>query len=190
MGFFAGIKAKIDAWFDDQQRLLDQKKAGERIRKEIAASIAADRRKGAEGRLQDAYDQMIAGEITLSDYRKRIVDEQADYRDNVEALRLDRPLMPREEYDDELDRLEEDKEAIRWRLEWVEDKIAAKRDHPDWLGQSGKWARFDYVDESGAEGRREIVNWTVRGRYVVGYDRRAKAEKTFRQARISNWNAG
>lgn len=190
MSFFGRLKGKIDAWFDEQQSLLDQKKESERFRRDISAQIEVDRQKGAEGRLQEAYDQMVSGDITLADYRERILEEQKDYRDNLEALRLDRPSMPREEYEDERDRLEDDKEAIRWRLQWVNDKVSEKTDRPDWLDNSGKWARFVYVDDAGNEGRREIVNWTVRGRYVVGYDRKAKTEKTFRHDRISDWSAG
>lgn len=190
MSLFAKIKGKVDAWFEEQQRLLDEKKRGEALRREVLSSIEEDRRKGAEGRLQECYDQMIAGEITLTEYKERILEEQSDYRDNVEALRLDRSSMSREDYEDERELLEDDKEAIRWRLQWVNDKIAAAEEHPEWLEKSGKWARFDYVDDAGNEGRREIVNWKAQGRYVVGYDRKAKLEKTFRHDRISDWSAG
>lgn len=190
MSFFAKIRRKVDAWFEEQQRLLDDKKRREDLRREVLSSIEDDRRKGAEGRLQESYDQMIAGAITLPEYKERILEEQSDYRDNVEALRLDRSSMSREDYENERDLLEDDKEAIRWRLQWVNDKIAANKEHPDSLAKSGKWARFGYVDDAGNEGRREIVNWVVRGRYVVGYDRKAKAEKTFRHDRISDWCAG
>lgn len=190
MGIFGKLKSKVDAWFENQQRLLDQKKASESLRREIAASIAEDRHKGAEGRLQEYYDRMVSGEITLSDYRERILEEQADHRDSLEDLRLDKPTMSREEYEDERDRLDDDKEAIRWRLQWVNEKIASADSLPEWLAKSGKWARFDYVDDAGAQSRREIVNWKAQGRYVIGYDRKAKTEKTFRHDRMSEWTAG
>lgn len=58
------------------------------------------------------------------------------------------------------------------------------------FGDSGKWARFAYADADGRESRRQIVNWQQRGPYIVGYDRSKKGERTFRQDRISDWQAG
>jgi len=190
MGFFQRLKAKVDAWFDEQQRIQDQKKSQDQLRQEIRREIESDKIKGAEGRLEEAYGQYLAGEMTLSDYRDEILREQQDLSEDLAALRLDRPTMSREEFEDETDRIDDDREAIRWRLQWVTEKISDAESRPEWLEKSGKWARFSYTDDSANESRREIVNWKAKERYVIGYDRKQKAERTFRQDRISDWSAG
>lgn len=60
----------------------------------------------------------------------------------------------------------------------------------DSIPDRGKWARFEYEDHNGSSSSRDITMWEKRGIYIVGYDRAQKAERTFRQDRISNWRCG
>jgi hypothetical protein len=189
-GIFARIRLGIDAWFARQQEELDRKRASEARSAKFRAEMAANEAKGADGRLEEHFDRLNDGEISLAEYRDEIMQEQQDNREYREALRIDRPSMDRDDYDAERERLDEDREAIRWRLEWVNDKILDAKSRPDWLGKSGKWARFEYADDDGVVTKNNIVNWKAEGTNVVGYDRAQKVERLFEQNRISGWQAG
>lgn len=65
----------------------------------------------------------------------------------------------------------------------------ASIDCPD-IPEIGRWARFEYVDADGQISNRSVTMWEKRGRYIVGYDRSRKDERTFRQDRISKWICG
>lgn len=179
--------AAISRWAELERLAAEKQKAQENLESIRAASLA-DQEKGADGRLEEDFDRVRLGELSLSDYREAVLNEQRENREARARLREDRKWMDSDEVEAEIDRLDEDREAIQWRLEWVNEKLIS---HQDTYGQkSGKWARFEYVDADGVCTRRNIANWTDTGRYVIGYDRSAKAERTFRVDRISDWVSG
>lgn len=143
---------------------------------------------GAQERLEEEYGRLIAGEISMVEYREEILAEQRRNQSDRKDFNLERRSMRKDEAQAEMDRLDQDEEAIRWRLDWVNEKLASGMEVV--RQQQGKWARFDYVDSDGSASKRNIANWTDTGRYVIGFDRAAKEERTFRRDRISNWISG
>lgn len=161
---------------------------------ELLAQIRAERtahvQKGAAGHLQERFAEYQAGRITLQQYRADIIEEWAEIEEEREALRDLSNFFDEENTEDERLRIASDMEEVRWRLEWVEQRLADEAARPDVIEGSGKWARFSYEDNDGAQTKREIVNWSTSGRYLVGFDRVNNDERTFRLDRISHWVAG
>lgn len=145
---------------------------------------------GVDGRLQLYYERLQAREIDLDSYAEEIDAEDDALTERREQLNANRKYHDPEFFEMELEQFEEDEEAIRWRREWIDkQRYTASISRPD-LPDSGKWARFEYVDNDGVMTKRTIAMWERRGGYIVGYDRAKKAERTFRQDRISSWVCG
>lgn len=189
MSFFSKMKAGIDQWFEKQQAELDRKKALEASRQRLLAGIVEEERLGAAGRLQRHFDRLQEGSITIDDYLDEIVFEQDQNKIDLADLRSDRRSMSAGDFEDAKDRLEEDRDDIAWRLDWAKKRSADRSlqaTQPEISG-NGKWARFEYVDNEGAVTKREVVNWEVSGRYVRGFCKMRKEERSFRIDRISEW---
>lgn len=120
-------KGAIDAWFERQQVKLDQKRAAEARRREIEAESAAWAAKGADGRLQDQYSAYLEGKITLEEYRDAIIDERDMAKEALADLRASRRDMDPDDYQMEREIIDDDLDATRWRLGWVDQQIAAKK---------------------------------------------------------------
>ena len=127
--------------------------------------------------------------LLIADARARLSDLKRDLRQD-----LDNGAMDDDEYDDALADLDDIRDEVRdiesrWRASEGWDFTEAA--DPRWAAvASGKWARFDYVDHDGEVSSRDISNWESRGRYIVGFCRAARAERTFRKVRISEWKSG
>lgn len=139
--------------------------------------------------LEEEFQRLKSGEIDLDEYQIAIEEEQVLIREDAKLLREDRRYMDPDEYELAKEALEERREGVRWRLDWVKKK---KRDeqlyqeNPHITGR-GKRARFEYVDHYGEITEREIVNWEVSGRYVRGFCLLRKEGRNFRIDRISDW---
>lgn len=143
-----------------------------------------------DGRLNAMYEDYRAGLATLDDYEAAIVSEAEGIRERSAHLRENRRLYDAEQYDAEKDQLDEDRDAVQWRMRWLSgERLRLKNSRTD-FEPAGKWARFEYVDADGVITNRHIVNWERRGAYIVGHDKDRREERTFRQDRISDWLAG
>jgi hypothetical protein len=141
-------------------------------------------------RLEQQFESLRKGAINLDDYRDAVLAEKEELADLRSDLRDDRRFISADEYEDRKAEIDELAEEVRWRLKWIDDQKYKQSISRDGFADSGRWARFEYVDNDGVVTRREIVNWETRGAYIVGFDRSKKAERTFRQDRISDWRAG
>lgn len=143
--------------------------------------------------LGDAFDRYQAGAIDLDEYRSLVQAEAAVARERKAEVRQDRKLgvyADEDDFQEALDQADDDIEECRWRLEWIEKKAWSARASRADIADSGKWARFDYVDAKGNASKRVISMWEKRGAYVAGFDRSRGEERSFRQDRIENWTAG
>jgi hypothetical protein len=184
------IRAKVDGWFARQQANLDAKREVERKAASEHAKWIEQEAKGADGRLQEQYDALQDGKITLEEYQSEIEFELDQAKTQISSLREMRRLMDRDEYETEREKADEDLEAARWRLGWVKDQIREKGDRPEWMEKSGKWARFEFADRDGLVTRQEISMWKAYPNEVRGWDRKLKREVGFRFGGISAWVAG
>lgn len=182
-------KPAKQSWFDRQQQKLDEKRRGDALMARIRAEVEANEAKGVEGRLEEQFEQLQAGTISLEEYRASILDEQSDAKAALEALRADRRHMDRDDYEDEKERAEDDIEATRWRLRWVNEQIRDAKSRPEGIAKSGKWARFEYAGDDGVVRRWNIANWRARDGVVIGWDRKAREEVEFSFDGISGWIA-
>lgn len=189
---FKKLKARVSDWLDEQQAKLDEAKARAARMDALDAEIAAREALGVAGRLELEFERYKAGDLSLEDYRDEILNEKQDMQEALSLLRSQKSLMDRDDYEDELAQIDEDKDEIRWRLDWVEKRLRDQDLHASRPGisGSGRWARFEYADADGVVTNRDVVNWEVAGRYVRAYDRKRKDERTFRIDRISDWVAG
>lgn len=144
----------------------------------------------ADGRLEKAFASFTRRQMTFVDYRAIVEDEVEAARERRAQLRDDKADMHPDLYEFEMEEAEHDLEAAEWRLRWIEDREYKDQFKREGFAESGKWARFEYVDQHGEITDRSITNWEQRGAYIVGWDRDRKAERTFRQDRIGNWVAG
>jgi chromosome segregation ATPase len=199
--WFEATKAKLDAAAVEQRRRTQERDAaiarkreedrrGEALMVEMRAKWAADDAKGADGRLQEHYDALQEGEITLEEYKDEIEAELAKAKGEIETLREFKKTMDRDDYEIEREKADEDLEAARWRLGWVKDQIREQGDRPTWMEKSGKWARFEYADSDGVVTRQEISMWKAYSQEVRGWDRKLKREVGFSFGGISDWVAG
>lgn len=156
----------------------------------IRAKIAAEEALGVDGRLEEQFGALQANAIDLAQYRDAIVEERRKVSAQRKDLREDRNFLDPNEYEDAKEQLDEDMEAVRWRLEWAESKLLETPTSDDGIAPSGKWARFEYIDRDGVVTAREITRWHRTDSHVVGYDRNRRAERTFRRDCISEWAAG
>lgn len=144
----------------------------------------------AEDRLEEAFERFRDGDLSLADYRSLIENEIEDAELQRDWLREDRRTMDRDLYALEMEDVKAALEAAKWRLKWVDDRQYKDQFKRDGFEESGKWARFAYVDHHGEITSRSITNWERRGTYILGWDRDKRAERTFRQDRIRDWEAG
>jgi hypothetical protein len=144
----------------------------------------------ADSRLDEEFEKFKRDRISLDDYRDAIEFEMDDAKTRRAELRAEKRYMDSYLYELEMEEVEADIEAAEWRLQWVKDHEYKNQFKRDGFAESGKWARFDYVDKDGEISKRNIANWEQRGAYIVGWDRAKKAERTFRQDRISDWVSG
>lgn len=143
--------------------------------------------------LGEAFDQYQAQTIDLEEYKALVTAEAQVARERKADIRQDKKLgayADEDDFQDALDQADEDIEECRWRLEWIDKKSWSARASRDDIAESGKWARFDYVDAKGNASKRHITMWEKRGAYVAGFDRSRGEERSFRQDRIKNWSAG
>jgi hypothetical protein len=73
------------------------------------------------------------------------------------------------------------------RLRWIKDQAYKQSISRDGSTIKRNGRAFEYVDADGVVTNRTITMWEKRGAYIVGYDKSRKAERTFRQDRISEW---
>jgi hypothetical protein len=141
-------------------------------------------------RLSVEFERLKADCITLDEYKSLVDEALADVKQEMADTRQCRRDMDPDDFDFEMERLEADLDECRWRLKWIDDQQYKASISRDGFGEKGKWARFEYVDNDGVVTERSITMWEKRGAYIVGYDRSRKAERTFRQDRISDWTSG
>ncbi|MFC0683565.1 hypothetical protein [Novosphingobium clariflavum] len=145
--------------------------------------------KSAGESLSLQFDRYKAGQVSLEEYQAFIVEEADALQAQRENLRGERSSWDPDDYADELTRIDEEGEEIAWRQDWVRKRIkdqSLREIRPE-VADRGKWARFEYVDNDGVVTKREVVNWEVSGRYVRGYCKMRKEERSFRIDRISEW---
>ncbi|MXO73548.1 WYL domain-containing protein [Alteraurantiacibacter buctensis] len=138
-------------------------------------------------RANEAILEIKRGEITSADYVETLESELRHVDDMMSAWREDHSagLHSDEVLQEAIQQLRDAKQDLRDR------KQNAHRLEPTLLPaglpQRGKWIRFTYFDQDGVVTSREVTNWEVRGRYLVGFDREKRAERTFRHDRIEDW---
>ncbi|NBC35529.1 hypothetical protein GTZ99_03050 [Novosphingobium sp. FSY-8] len=195
------IKAKLDAAALESKKREQERKTSlakkreedrqaEALMVEIRAKWAIDEAKGTDGRLQEHYDAMQAGKISLEDYKSQIELEIDLAKIEIESLRNSRRDMDRDDYEAQREKADEDLEAGKWRLGWVNRQIREKGDRPEWMGKSGKWARFQYADADGEIKTHDISMWKAYSKEVRGWVRKSKSEVGFSYDKITNWQAG
>lgn len=182
------------SWFQRQQVKLEEKRKSDALMAEIRAKIEAEKSEGIGPRLESYYASFRAGEITLEEYKAEVLELQADTKEDLRLTRACRSDAVRtgtlDEHEEEIEQLQNDLEECAWRLRWIKDKAYKQSISRDGFDDKGKWARFEYVDADGEVTNRTITMWEKRGAYIVGYDKSRKAERTFRQDRISEWVSG
>ncbi|OJW73039.1 MAG: hypothetical protein BGO57_13255 [Sphingomonadales bacterium 63-6] len=150
--------------------------------------------------LEDQVAKLRAGEISEAALRQLVGEIEDKIGDELIEIEGDPSSADKKRRVRELERSLKHCDRLIDRI----DDGEFEADEPEWKGRqehnaqfardgfetAGKWARFDYVDDKGNAGRREITMWERRGSYIVGYDKARKAERTFRQDRIDNWVAG
>lgn len=144
----------------------------------------------ADARLEIAFASFRSGALSRAAYRELIEGEISAARERNRELRAMRREMHPKLYEIESEDVEADLEAAEWRLRWIEDQEYGDQFRRDGFADAGKWARFEYADHHGEITQRSISNWEQRGPYIVGWDRDRRAERTFRQDRISSWASG
>ena len=200
-GWLRRLGDKLIAWIEAEEERSAQRKVatrqerearerGKRIGAEIRAKIEADEAKGVDGRLEEKFVQYQGGLITLEQYRDEILFELEMLRDERVALKANRRAMSSHEYEMEMDRIEDNREAVSWRYEWAKDKLGQGKGGVKAQTMSGKWARFIYEDRYGNVSKKTVTMWSQSDRYVVGYDREKQEERTFNVEGISEWQAG
>jgi hypothetical protein len=146
--------------------------------------------------LRSLRNKVKRGEMPFADFKERLDEAEDDVKVKIDDLRFDKKheLIDADDYDEQMEALKFDRESVRDMLselpeleQWDTEEAADPRWTP---GQKGKWSQFDYIDNDGNPSLRKVTMWESRGRYVVGYDKDRKEERTFRKARISNWQAG
>lgn len=190
MGFLSGMKASINAWFDRQQAELDKKKAEQAAHKKLMDQIAAESALGASGRLEREFQRYKNGEIDLEEYREQIATEQQENKEALDLLKDDRRNMDADAYEAERDQLDEDRDEIRWRLEWANKQIRAQAARPEGMPSRGKWIQFEIVDKNGEVTRNHLVNWETDQKRLYGYNRKKKEEEAFNLDQINEWTCG
>lgn len=155
----------------------------------IRSGLDDDDDQPACDRLTKEFERYRTGEIDIDGYRQSVLSVSDGIDGDIELLRERRGSMDRDDFAAQLEQLEEDAQECRWRLEWIDEQRTKPEADPR-FGGKGKWARFEYVDSDGSKSKRTIAMWERRGRYIVGYDRSRKEERTFRQDRITEWLAG
>lgn len=133
---------------------------------------------------------MLSKDISLEEYRDIVDTEWEVARDAIAELASREHDVHPDVYELEAEQAREALEAAEWRRRWVRDRQYQDQFQRGGFGESGKWARFDYIDANGASSKREIVMWQSRGPYIVGLDKSRGEERNFRQDRISNWASG
>lgn len=167
-----------------------------RVPKKVPAGIITESTcdyRSIEPGLEALFIEVREGNATLEGYKARILEAQSDIQTlagDVEDIRKHDP-MDSEEYAEWREIIADEKDAVRWRLEWVEKQLLKQADLPDKrFDDHGKWAAFRYADTDGVATNRRIRNWAKAGRYIIGHCDAAKAERTFRQDRIEEWRSG
>ncbi|WP_408586566.1 hypothetical protein [Novosphingobium sp.] len=156
----------------------------------IVAKAVVRRGATVEERLTNLFDQHRTGAIGLEEYRAGVQEELADCDEAILLHRRSQGDMDADDYQAELEELEDEREECRWRLKWIADQEYKASISREGFPEQGKWARFEYTDADGEVSKRTIAMWQKRGAYIVGFDRSRKAERTFRQDRISDWVCG
>lgn len=155
-----------------------------------------------DGNSDSSYDvhrwlrEYKSGQITHDAYLKNLEDE-AEYLKSLKlSLAQDRRqgLMDEYEYQDEVEQIRDQMSDVKSALKKADelkdwDSSEAKDDR--WNSNDfGKWCRFSYYDSKGNVTARNVVNWQSRGRYIIGYCKAKKEERTFRKSRITDWISG
>lgn len=188
-----GLWAKLKAEWSKARAEVAAKDAKRALRQAPISNSAAD--SGPVGynvasRLTSAFEHHRDGYSTIEVYAAEVREVQSDVKEMIALTRSSRKDMDPYENEAEMEQLEADLEECRWRLKWIDDQQYKASITRDGFAERGKWARFEYVDNDGVMSNRSITMWEKRGGYIVGYDRSRKAERTFRQDRISDWKSG
>lgn len=140
--------------------------------------------------MEIAFASFRSGALSLTAYREVIEGEISAAGDRKRELRAMRAEMHPDLFEFESENVEADLEAAEWRLRWIDDREFGDQFKREGFADAGEWARFEYADHHGEITQRSISNWEQRGPYIVGWDRDRRAERTFRQDRISSWASG
>lgn len=145
--------------------------------------------------LSESYRKFQNKIITMGEYIDIINSEKNRIAECKEYLKS----MKRSKYHDAeyynflKDILDKNIEAVEWRLKWAKKKNWISNNvesHFLDIPANGNWMRFDYTDLDGKKSNRNITMWQKRGIAVVGYDKKAGGERTFRMVGMKNVKLG
>jgi uncharacterized membrane protein len=194
----AGYSGQYEVWVPPAERILPSPSPVASVKSSITAGKTArvapdwkyDETETADERLQERYDALADGAISLDEYQIDIEFELDLAKRNIANLREMRRYMERYDYDDQKEQADADLEAAKWRLAWVKKQIREKGNLPEWMDKSGRWARFEYADSDGVLTRQEITMWKAYPTEVRGWDRKRKQEVGYGFQGIRDWTAG
>lgn len=186
-------------WIKNRWAKLEQDALQEKARRDLVKEVMEKAQRQRAEPINDVgdilsvhFEHFRADLITLDRYQELVTEQLWRVERRIDDLKdeLADGDIDADRFDDESEEAAEALEEVNWRLEWIEKQRWTEATKSADIAQSGKWATFSYVDSEGVSSKRTIANWSNRGAYVVGYDRAKKAERTFRQDRISDWKCG